>query len=314
MNKHWPTTTSDTMRGRLDRATILVSVLVVSSSIALPGQLPDSLNPTVMPAIGTIDKRFQAYNIEMVEVTGGRFWKPYKEVAAGSAGIKDTEGSASSPAGMNPNLYEYRPPIDLSNARLRKLALALGPAYVRVSGTWANTTYFAGADGPPPKTPPKGLNSVLTREQWKGVIEFAHATNAEIISSFAVSAGVRDADGVWTPEQARAFLSYTKAVGGRIAAAEFINEPNLAFMSGTPKEYDGAAYARDIAVFRPFLKETAPETLFLGPGSVAEGKRRLYCQQISDCFDRRISSGPPDRSMTFSRITFTQRFHNDVQA
>ena len=42
---------------------------------------------------------------------------------------------------MNPDLYEYRPPIDLTNARLRKLAAALGPAYVRVSGTWANTTY-----------------------------------------------------------------------------------------------------------------------------------------------------------------------------
>ena len=43
---------------------------------------------------------------------------------------------------MNPALYEYGPPLDLTNARLRKLAAALGPAYVRVSGTWANTTYF----------------------------------------------------------------------------------------------------------------------------------------------------------------------------
>ena len=43
---------------------------------------------------------------------------------------------------MNPGLYEYRPPLDLMNPRLRKLAAALGPAYVRVSGTWANTTYL----------------------------------------------------------------------------------------------------------------------------------------------------------------------------
>ena len=41
---------------------------------------------------------------------------------------------------MNPSMYQYRAPIDLTNARRRKLAAALGPAYARVSGTWANTT------------------------------------------------------------------------------------------------------------------------------------------------------------------------------
>jgi hypothetical protein len=35
-----------------------------------------SLDPAKMPAIGTVDERFQSYNIEMVEVIGGRFWKP----------------------------------------------------------------------------------------------------------------------------------------------------------------------------------------------------------------------------------------------
>jgi hypothetical protein len=77
---------------------------------------------------------------------------------------------------------------------------------------------------------------------------------------------------VWTPEQARAFLDYTKSAGGKIAAAEFINEVNLSPFSGLPKGYDAASYARDMAVFRPFLKRTAPEVLLLGPGSVAEGK------------------------------------------
>ena len=44
---------------------------------------------------------------------------------------------------MSADLYQYRPPIDLTNRRLRAMAGALGPAYVRISGTWANTTYFA---------------------------------------------------------------------------------------------------------------------------------------------------------------------------
>ena len=59
---------------------------------------------------------------------------------------------------MNPDLYEYRPPIDLTNSRLRKLAAGLGPAFVRVSGTWANTTYFPDSDDAP-KAPPAGKNT-----------------------------------------------------------------------------------------------------------------------------------------------------------
>src|SRR5579872_6395240 len=33
--------------------------------------------PADLPRIATIDPRFQSFNIEMVEVTGGPFWKPY---------------------------------------------------------------------------------------------------------------------------------------------------------------------------------------------------------------------------------------------
>ena len=102
---------------------------------------------------------------------------------------------------MNADLYQYRPPIDLDNARLRKLAAALGPAYVRVSGTWANTTYFSATD-PPPAAPPAGFKGVLSRAQWKGVVDFARAVNAQIVASFATGAGTRDAAGVWTAEQA----------------------------------------------------------------------------------------------------------------
>jgi len=231
-----------------------------------------SIAPEKMPRIGTVDDRFQSYNIEMVEITGGRFWKPYKEIDA----LLQTQATgkaagSNQPAGMSPDLFRYRPPVDLSKERLRKLAAALGPAYVRVSGTWANTTFFQNSDKPAPKTPPKGFNGVLTRQEWKGVVDFARAVDAKIVTSFATSPGTRDAAGVWTPDQARMFLAYTKSIGGSIAAAEFMNEPTFAAMGGAPKGYDAAAYARDIAVFRPFIKEAAPEIVFLGPGSVGEG-------------------------------------------
>jgi heparanase 1 len=230
------------------------------------------LVPATMARIGTIDQRYQSFNVEMLEVTGGDFWKPYASLDAGSK-TKPDPGRAGSgvPAGMSPDLYQYRPPIDLSNARLRKLAAALGPSYVRVSGTWANTTYFHDSDTPAPKVPPAGFGGVLTRPQWKGVIDFAHAIDAKLVSSFATGVGVRDAAGVWTPVEATKVLQYTQSIGGSIAAAEFMNEPTMAAMGGAPKGYDGTSYGRDLAVFVPFVKSRAPEMIVLGPGSVGEG-------------------------------------------
>jgi hypothetical protein len=234
---------------------------------------PVSVVPGKMPRFGTVDERFQSFNIEMVEVTGGRFWKPYGQPVDAHPPAPPAAGRTGSnqPAGLNPALFEYRPPIDLTNPRLRKLAAALGPAYVRVSGTWANSTYFADSRDTTPSAPPPGFSGVLTRQEWHGVIDFSHAVDAKIVTSFAISAGTRDAAGVWTPQQARQLLAYTKSVGGSIAAAEYMNEPNIAGIGGAPKGYDAAAYARDFAVFRPFVMEAAPEMIILGPGSVGEG-------------------------------------------
>lgn len=62
--------------------------------------------------------------------------------------------------------------IGTVDERYQSYAAALGPAYVRVSGTWANTTYFADSDHAA-TTPPPGFMGVLSRQQWKGVVDFA---------------------------------------------------------------------------------------------------------------------------------------------
>ncbi|MGO9326253.1 MAG: hypothetical protein ACLP07_16995 [Terracidiphilus sp.] len=227
-----------------------------------------SIAPGQMPRVGTVDERFQSYNIEAVEITGGRFWKLYAAPATPGSGIQT---KANEPIGMDPSLYQYRAPIDLSNRRLRKLASALGPAYLRVSGTWMNSSYFQDSDASAPPQPPQGFNSVLTRKEWKGVIDFALAVDAKIVTSFAISAGTRDAAGVWTPKLSQAFLAYTRSVGGSFAAAEFMNEPTFAEMGGAPNGYDAQAYARDFAVFQAWAKANAPEMQILGPGGVGEG-------------------------------------------
>jgi hypothetical protein len=234
------------------------------------GAAPAALDPARMPRVGQVDERFQSYNVEMVEVTGGRFWAAYRDEAAETKPAPPTAPPGGGPA-LDPNAFRARAPLDLGAPRLRALAAALGPAYVRVSGTWANSTYFHDEDTAAPAAPPAGFGGVLTRAQWKGVVDFAKATDARIVTSFAISPGTRDTAGTWKPDQMGALLAYTASVGGEIAAAELFNEPNVAGMGGAPKGYDAAAYGRDFKAFLAAARAAAPGLKVLGPGSVGEG-------------------------------------------
>jgi len=246
-------------------AVVIVVMVVVASVVPSRARAQSvSLDVTKMPRIGNVDERFVSYNIEMAEVTGGNFWKPYHNQSSAAAEATPPAQSASTPAGMSPNMYRYRPPIDLANPQAPR------PAYVRVSGTWANSVYFADSDSPP-TTAPAGFSGVLTRKEWKGVIDFVQAVDGKLATSFATSVGTHDSEGVWITKEAGDWLAYTKSVGGQIAAAEFMNEPTYAAMGGAPKAYNAVEYARDIAVFGPWLKKNSPGTIFLGPGSVGEG-------------------------------------------
>jgi heparanase len=276
----------------IDFRSALVAVVLVLAFLPLQVRAQAmSLDPAKMPPIGIIDQRFASYNIEMAETTGGSFWKPYRDKSSAAARGTQPAQSASSPAGMDPNMYQYRPPIDLSNPHLRKLASALGPAYVRVSGTWANSVYFAKADNALDKAP-AGFSGVLTRKEWKGVIDFVHAVDGELVTSFSTSVGTRNAQGVWTPEEASVWLAYTKSIGGRIAAAEFMNEPTYAAMGGAPKGYNAADYARDTVVFESWLKQNSPGTVFLGPGSVGEGPFAIEMGGMMHSEDLLRATGP----------------------
>ncbi|WP_395020752.1 hypothetical protein [Dongia sp.] len=207
------------------------------------------LKPSELRPIATIDPRFQSYNVEMVEVTGGRFWSPYAVFAAGGG------------------LYHQRAPIDLENPKLRRLATALGPAYMRVSGTWANSTWFCDSD-PLPSQSPEGFVGVLSHQQWQGVIDFARVVDAEITTSAAISAGTRDAAGRWQPDQVRRLFAATRNAGGSIAGIEFMNEPSAG--AGAPQGYDAAAFARDHAAFRDAVRAVSPKTLILGPSALGD--------------------------------------------
>jgi hypothetical protein len=108
---------------------------VTALGLAASGQAAAAtISPSALPRLTTIDERFQSYNVEMAEVIGGNFWKPY----AKSKPAATVKPITSFEIGKDPTMFERRAPVDLTNSRLRKLAAALGPAYVRVSGTWAS--------------------------------------------------------------------------------------------------------------------------------------------------------------------------------
>ena len=203
-----------------------------------------------LPEVAEVDPRFQSYNVEMVEVTGGRFWAPY--------------------GGPTGEVYRMRPAEDLTDKRLRALARYLGPSYMRVSGTWANTT-FLDTEGEHLTAPPPGYNQILTRAQWRGVVDFAKAVGAKIGVSYAVGEGAREPNGVWNTDQAQRLLDLTRAAGGDIAYTEYVNEPNGASLSSLPKNYSVSDYTRDFAIFRARAKKAAPGMPIVGPVGVGEG-------------------------------------------
>ena len=215
------------------------------ASATEPGPAADVVLSTTGGVVATVDDRYQSYNVEMVEVTGGEFWKPYD---AGSGKV-------------------VRPPLDLSDERIRNLAEALGPAYIRVSGSWANATYFD-PDGDAGDPPPAGFGGVLTGAQWKGVGEFADAIDGKILVSFAATDGVRDEAGVWQPDQARALLEFSVEHDIPLAAAEFINEPGLPV--NVPAGYSAAAYERDFQAFVELAAEVMPDLVIVGAGATAD--------------------------------------------
>ena len=88
-----------------------------------------TVNLKEMKYLGSVDERYQSYNVEMAEVVGGRFWRPYKT-------MDSLPSSTSSFAFSNDQLFRKLPPVNLADKRLLNLAKALAPAYVRVSGSW----------------------------------------------------------------------------------------------------------------------------------------------------------------------------------
>jgi len=252
----------------ISRISILYFIFVCGSTGKLSAQA--ALNAIDIKLYGLkpiakIDERFQSFNVEMVEVVGGNFWIPYDKMDT----TKAMNGNVV--VGETKSLFRALSPIDLYDKKLRMLAAALGPTYMRVSGTWANSIWFQDNNEPKITHAPSGFKNVLSRKEWKGVVDFCKAVDAKLVTSFAISDGVRDKDSIWTPVQARTLVNYTKSIGGAFAAAELFNEPTFAAFGGAPKGYNAAIFAKDIDRFKNFAKSNIPNMIVLGPGAIGEG-------------------------------------------
>jgi len=227
------------------------------------------LSPVKVSLIRTVDPRLMSYNVEMTEVTGGTFWKAYTPEQIAGTEEFTFEGGLSDFTAMA-GLMQYYPPINLYDEKLRKLAKEFGPVWVRVSGSWATKTYYD-FDGTTGGMAPEGYASVLSKEQWLGVLDFVKAIDAKLLISISNCAGDHPNGGPLDLTQTKKIFALSHEYGVDIDAAEFMNEPNMLEMSGAPKGYTPEDYVRDQDIFNSWVRENYPECLIVGPCSLGDG-------------------------------------------
>src|SRR5215831_1271089 len=104
-------------------------------------------------SVAEIDERFLSVAVDTAQVVGGDFWAP----PGTGAGLLETRAV---------DRYDFTRP------RLRLLAGALAPAYLRIGGTDADRTVYDLGQGAPARVP-AGARWVLTRGRWDEINEFA---------------------------------------------------------------------------------------------------------------------------------------------
>ena len=188
--------------------------------------------------------RYVSFAVDVDQVVGGEFWNQ----APG--------GTGNAPVAV----------YDFTRPRLRKLAAALSPAYLRISGTASNKTYYDLSDNPS-ITPPAGFQRVMTRKQWDGVNAFAQDLGLQVDLGLNAGPGPLNASLVWQRANAEELLRYTAQRKYPLAVVEFGNEPNLFQLSGMPAAYDAGDYAAGLRRADAVREDEVPRARLMGPGT-----------------------------------------------
>ncbi len=200
---------------------------------------------TTTSVAATIDDRFLSVAVDVAQVVGAPFWSPL-----------DAGAPYQRPV----------PPYDFTRPRLRALAKALAPAYLRVGGTTADDVYYDLSDTPV-ATAPAPYQYVMTRAQWDAVNAFAAAVAMEVMFTLDAGKGPRDAAHAWTPDNARALLAYTASKGYPIALWELGNEVDVFPLAHGLSQVTPQQFAKDVAVARALVTSTTPGVPLGAPSS-----------------------------------------------
>jgi len=192
----------------------------------------------------TVDPRFLSVAVDTAQVVGGLFWDP-----AGSASLV---GSVRVPV------------YDFSRPRLRKLAAALAPFYLRIGGSTADDVYYDLGDEPTTE-PPEGYEWVLTRAMVDAVIDFARELGAEVLFTLNAGPGPRDEDLVWQADNARELVRYVAGLADTpLTIWELGNEPN-GYLLLHQMLVTEAIYAADVQAARQLLADEHPGARLAAP-------------------------------------------------
>ena len=213
--------------------------------------------------ISRVDPRFLSFAVDTAQVVGGEFWAPPGQ----GRGLLDT-GPVQA--------------YDFSRPRLRQLAAALAPAYLRVGGTDADRTVYRLGERDAERGAAKHARWALTGARWDALSEFARALDLKLVFTLNAGRSARDQNGDWDPESARALIAHAVKRGDPVAVWELGNEPN-AFPLLHRTWLSAERYAADLRRASALLAELRAPGKLAGPSSAywpVLGEGRSFSNEV----------------------------------
>lgn len=97
------------------------------------------------------------------------------------------------------------------------------------------------------------------------MLDFVKAVNGKLLISVSNCEGDHPNNDPLDLKQTKKIFDFSHNYGVDIAAAEFMNEPNMLSISGAPNGYTASDYSRDLDIFNSWVKENYPDCLLAGP-------------------------------------------------
>jgi heparanase 1 len=239
-------------QGAMKKSSYAYLILSVSAACSSEASVPpaDTIAEVTIDTsapVTTIDKRYLSVAVDTAQVVGGEWWS--------SSGEMELMGQ------------ERVPVYDFSRPRLRALAAALAPAFLRIGGSDADRIYYD-MSAEPLQEAPDGYNFVLTAKQLDGVFEFADTLGYDV--AFTLSSGlgpdVRDETGAWIPDMTEDLVSYVASKDYAVSLWELGNEWNQHFVD-LGDGFEAEQVIADFATARALLDEYFDDFLFGGISS-----------------------------------------------